>query len=194
MYNKTSEKIHICQGDLFQKFDYVRWAFLDSETEEIKIDQITIPFFVVLTQACDLQQDYKDRNENNGGKQDKVIDSVLVCPAYIAELVKQGKHLEKLRITREQYNSERWNVIKRNNNARYHFLKEDKKLKIPELVVDFKQYYTIPTKVMYEILKKHYIGSMKELFLSLKRNEIVGTERTFLRDLPTILVVLVYLK
>lgn len=56
MYEKDSKKHGISQGDLFQDFNYVRWAELiegNIETDEIEIetDEIEIPFFVVLTQS-----------------------------------------------------------------------------------------------------------------------------------------------
>lgn len=169
MYEKDSKKHGISQGDLFQDFNYVRWAELiegNIETDEIEIetDEIEIPFFVVLTQSCDLEKDFEDRNKSEKEKRDKYIQSILVGPAYIADLVRSGKHLEKAGLIMENYNSKRWNIIKKNNNERYHFLERNEELGIPDLVIDFKQYYTIPTYILYKFYKNHFVGSLKPLF------------------------------
>ena len=137
MYKKDLEKSEILQGDIFQNFTYIRWA--DEENDEVKI-----PFFVVLTQACDLEQDFKERDKEKYEKRDKYLPSLLICPAYIAMLVKEGKHLEQDNLLREQYpDKPRWNAIISNNHARYHFLKSDTSIGLPELIIDFKHYYTI---------------------------------------------------
>ena len=162
MYAKDDKKYKITQGDIFQNFDYVRWAELVEEN--IEIDEITIPFFVVLSQSCDLDHDFEDRNKTSKEKRDKYIQSILVCPAYIADLVRAGKHLEGLDLVMETYNSKRWKQIKENNNERYHFLEKNEKIGLPDLVIDFKQYYTIPTHILYKLYKDHYVGSLKQLF------------------------------
>ncbi|GAG13585.1 unnamed protein product, partial [marine sediment metagenome] len=130
----------------------------------IEIDGIEIPFFVVLTQSCDLDRDFKDRNKCRTEKRDKYIQSILVCPAYIADLVRHGKHLEGDDLIMENYNHHKWPIIKKNNNARYHFLEKNDELGLPNLVIDFKQYYTIATHILYKLYKIHYVGSLKPLF------------------------------
>lgn len=35
---------------------------------------------------------------------------------------------------------------------------------IPELVIDFKHYYTIPTEEMYEAYKENYLASVEPLY------------------------------
>ncbi len=64
----------------------------------------------------------------------------------------------------ETYNSERWGVIKKNKNERYHFLEKNEELCLPNLIIDFKQYYTIPTHILYKLYKDHFVGSLKPLF------------------------------
>ena len=164
MYHKEENKKFIIQGDIFRSFTYVRWAKLNTSSGNVDIDEIKIPFFVVLTQACDLKQDFQDRSKKESEKRDKYIESVLVCPAYIATSVKTGSHLKELKIQSESYNRDRWKIIEKNNNPRYHFLKENPSLKIPNLVIDFKQYYTIPTQILYELFEDHYLGALQDLF------------------------------
>ncbi|MCK4521179.1 MAG: hypothetical protein KAU20_01305 [Nanoarchaeota archaeon] len=162
MYIKEDNKYQISQGDIFQNFEYVRWAKLVNG--DLEVDSIKIPFFIVLTQSCDLEQDFEDRNKLKSEKRDKYIQSILVCPAYIAESLRYGNHLKKFDLIMESYNSKTWPNIRENNNPRYHFLGKNNELKLPTLVIDFKQYYTIPTHIFYEIYKKHYLGALKPLF------------------------------
>ena len=162
MYEKDNKKHNISQGDIFQDFNYVRWAELIEG--DIEIDEIEIPFFVVLTQSCDLEWDFEDRNKSENEKRDKYIQSILVCPAYIADLVRSGDHLEGVGLIMEKQTSAPWSIIKNNNNKRYHFLEKNEELGIPDLVIDFKQYYTIPTYILYKFYKNHFVGSLKPLF------------------------------
>ena len=162
MYEKDVEKYKISQGDIFQRFNYIRWVELTEGN--IDTDEIEIPFFVVLTQSCDLEEDFKDRGKPKEEKRDKYIQSILVCPAYIANSLRYGKHLKNLGLIMEDYDGKRWGIIKGNNNKRYHFLEKNEELGLPDLVIDFKQYYTVPTYILYKIYKNHYAGSLKPLF------------------------------
>ena len=99
-------------------------------------------FAVVLSQDCDLDQDFKARKGEN--KADKIIPSVLFAEVYTAEelfgLVKS---------------SEIWKRIKQNKDERYHFLQKVEpagdalKEGLPELGIDFKRFFTIPTDEVY---------------------------------------------
>jgi hypothetical protein len=35
---------------------------------------------------------------------------------------------------------------------------------LPDLVIEFKQYYTIPTHILYRFYENHFVGSLKPLF------------------------------
>ena len=150
-FKKEGETIH--QGDIFQDFP----------TITINDFEIDISFFVVLTQACDLEQDYKNRNEEKE-TDDKKIQSVLVCPAYLSNKFRKGEHLNETGLKMEPHNSpSSWNIIKNNNNLRYHLLKGNFSMKVPELIIDFKHYYTIPIEIVYNC-KEHYLCSLDHLF------------------------------
>ena len=88
----------------------------------------------------------------------------MVSPAYLAEKVRSGTHLEELNLLMQNINSLRWSVILKNQNYRYHYLPKDNKLNIPPLVVDFKHYYTIPRDFFYEKFLDNYIGTLDQLF------------------------------
>lgn len=116
---------------------------LDSLTKaQPEIVQIIHEFAVVLSQDCDLEQDFKSRMGEN--KQDKLIPSVLFAEVYKAETLLGRVEGSKM-----------WQRIKQNKDERYHFLQkvepaDDAQSEgLPELGIDFKRYFTIPTDEVY---------------------------------------------
>lgn len=160
IFIKHSEA-RICQGDIFRDFKYSGLIVIN----KISIDEseMIFPYLIVLTQDCDLESDHKNHIESKDN-QDKYLISILVSPGYIAEHFREGNHLEEYHLKMERINHERWQKIENNQNPRYHFLKRKISFQIPDLVIDFKHYYTIPRGVLYNNFGDHYIGSINELF------------------------------
>jgi hypothetical protein len=171
----------ICQGDIFRDLKYPE-RYLPQDID-VDVDELKIPYLVVLSQDCDLLSDCWNRNdilkidcdtgEDCSEKEkdhDKLIPSILVCPAYPVNLFKEGKHLEKFDYQMQDFRKKdtMWNFVITNQNSRYHFLKAKTELEMPKVVIDFKQYYTIPRDILYEILyekfEEHYLLSLNELF------------------------------
>ncbi len=84
------------------------------EPENYKV--LLIPYLSVLSQDCDLESDYWNRKDieskceveedkNKKITNDKFLQSILVCPAYPAKLVKKGTHLEELKLTMQKIDS-----------------------------------------------------------------------------------------
>ncbi|MEA3282021.1 MAG: hypothetical protein U9Q68_05595 [Euryarchaeota archaeon] len=117
-----------------------------------------------MTQDCDLEQDYKNRSEEVREKHDKYMQSILVCPAYPAEKFRVGEHLERINYVMENWGGKQFKKIKDQKYERFHFLGADSKMQVPELVIDFKHYYTIPRNAIYIILDEHYLVTIRELF------------------------------
>lgn len=167
----------ICQGDIFVKFKYpVRYLPKDHEFD---VDELTIPYLVVLSQDCDLLSDCWNRNEiqtidcdtgedcsEKEKDHDKLIPSILVCPAYPAKIFKKGKHLEKFDYQMQDFRKKgtMWNFVVTNQNPRYHFLKRKAGTQMPDVIIDFKQYYTIPRDLLYERFDEHYLMTLNALF------------------------------
>lgn len=159
-YSKT----RVCQGDILRDFPIIEWEFTDSSYKKYNIIKNTLPYIVVMTQDCDLEQDYKNRNEEVCEKHDKHMQSILVCPAYPAEKFRIGEHLEHTGRVMEKWNSERFKKIKDQKNERFHFLGANSKMQVPELVIDFKHYYTMPRNAIYMMVGEHYLVTIRELF------------------------------
>lgn len=151
----------ICQGDIYKDVE-ISFGIESDGTEKI----IEFPYIVVLTQDCDLEQDHDNQKiieTNPTSKTDKILQSILVSPAYLADSLKQGTHLNDLGLVMEYQGTDAWKLIKSNQKARYYFLNAYPDLQIPELVIDFKHYYTIYKKRLIG-LQNNYIGSINELF------------------------------
>jgi hypothetical protein len=149
----------ILQGDILRdvKFNYA--------IHETSIIEYFFPYMVVLSQDCDLEQDFDNRKEDGFDKKhDKYIYSILVCPAYLSEDFRKGEHLKSFDFRMESKNSKQFSDIKINQNPRYHYLEHYPEFQIPSMVLDFKHYFTFNTDYLYYIHKEHYVASLNELF------------------------------
>jgi hypothetical protein len=148
--------IRICQGDIYSNIA------ISGELEVI------FDFCVVLTQDCDLQQDYdavarledygklgQASNNTQAPNQDKFLNSVLITPAFLASSVATGEHMSAVGWKRRPINMNKseGERIKNNKDVRYYFLAADVKREIPELIIDFKLYYTVPKKFLVNRIK-----------------------------------------
>lgn len=170
----------IFQGDILRDFKYPAWNLARKVDGELI--ELTIPYLIVMTQDCDLESDRRNHDdlfkllgedcnyldeekESEKENHDKFLHSILVCPAYPAKQLKKGNHLKGLGLKMQKIDSStQWNFIKNNQNPRYHFLRKDVELQIPDLVIDFKHYYTVPRDILYDTIKDHYLGTISELF------------------------------
>jgi hypothetical protein len=97
-------------------------------------------FAVVLTQSCDLAQDFRSRKENKPSQ----IPDVLFCQVPPA-----------IELKTPELNAKIWDRVKINKDERYHFLEAVPKdfdsagEGLPELGIDFKRYFTVPTNEVY---------------------------------------------
>ena len=57
--DKNSKGARISQGDIYKDVEFIEYAI--EKEGVIQISKIVFPFVVVLTQDCDLKQDYRVR-------------------------------------------------------------------------------------------------------------------------------------
>lgn len=136
-------------------------------TGGLEMAEWEFPYAVAMSQDCDLSEDHKAREQRHKGdlekNHDKFLRAVLMCPAYMATPFRDGTHLECLGFAMEKQNSDKYRAIKRNQNPRYHFLAAWTPLQVPELVIDFKHFFTIPTELLrYNYgTEQHHIARLK---------------------------------
>jgi hypothetical protein len=113
----------------------------NSTNPAVKIERYE--FAVVLSQICDLQQDFAARQHGKS-----VLSDILLCQTPTAEQLRGTDGL----------NSTIWSQVKINKHERYHFLETipaDCDLLgqgLPEMGVDFRRYFTIPAAELYSVV------------------------------------------
>ena len=154
-------KTRICQGDIFKNLLISIGSGSDTyhELRDLK-------HAVVLSQDCDLEQDFTERNSEHSGQeeQDKHIDTILICPAYGFEDFTKGEHIAGRRM--KPFESSKLRDRLKGNDVfkRYHYLSEDLENGIVELVVDFKHFITAPRSLLYNSRKEKYIATINEIY------------------------------
>lgn len=134
----------ISQGDIYRDVEFVEYVV--EKKGIIEVSKIIFPFVIVLTQDCDLEQDYKIRYPKTPPQtKDKLILSVLVAPIYNVEHVYSGEHLDQLgmnmRLIPRKHTE--GNFLVDNKLPRYHYLDFPSGLQIAPSVIDFKHYFSV---------------------------------------------------
>ena len=155
------------QGDIYKDVKLIQDITYSESPEgekEWNFNEVTYNYSIILTQECDLEQDFKNRKEENEDH-DKYIPMILMAPAYLAESLRYGGHLEDYGKKMQRINSKEWDKIKKQENKRYHHLKVDIDKNIPEFTIDFKHFYAISRDYFYNnIMKESYIASLTILY------------------------------
>lgn len=164
-------KKELQQGDILRgvSFQYVspdeqgRYAF-------------PFPYAVILSQACDLEQHFVQSKTNAAAvrgtegaveKFDKILDTILVCPAFPSEAFLTGTHIEGR--VMNSFDSPkgqtrmREKLVSNDPMSRYHYLPAMVTV-FPELVIDFKRFHTVPVEILLEEYETTYLASLRELF------------------------------
>jgi len=153
----------VCQGDILRdlKFKAVK--------EEEHLFDIFLPYAIVLSQDCDLHYGLtiqtNPTDQSDGQLHNQFLPNILFSPAFPAELAKDGTHLYGLfNVVQDKKDSQTWKLIKQNHNERYYFLQAHTDYQIPDLLIDFKTYYTLPKDYFLSLYNACYLATVNELF------------------------------
>lgn len=137
------------QGEIISNLIQTRLKAENHPPGELDIfDYERHPYLIVVTQDCDLEQDFKARHGD--GKPHRLLPNVLLCMVHTAEDLVH--HPDQSTIFKS---STVRNNFLTNKDERYHFLQavrpeEDARGEgLPELGVEFKSYLTIPIEELY---------------------------------------------
>ena len=132
----VANRIH--QGDILTDLSFY------FATTDYQADPTSIRYAVVMSQDCDLEQDYFSREKAKtppahssnqaAAKHDKYLPTVLVCPAYSFESFTQGQHLNDWQMRKFVSKDDLSDLkrIKKNDQfKRYHYFESDDILKVP---------------------------------------------------------------
>jgi hypothetical protein len=160
----THDCTRISQGDILRGFTFVMVGKGGAQIE------VKFQYIVVFSQDCDLEHGTKviELLKKAQGAEvvfNQYLHNILFIPAFPAEQMREGNHLPQLyNIKSDRIASDLWKPIKKNENARYHFLPACPNLQIPELMLDFKAYYTLPFEGFLESYESQYLATINELF------------------------------
>jgi len=159
------DQTRISQGDIYKDIEYIEYVF--EKDGYIEISKIIFPLVVVLTQDCDLAQDFKFREATDKTK-DKILFSVLVAPMYNADDVFNGTHLDDIYEQEKSMESiprkTPGKFLKQNERCRYHYLEFPEDTPIVPAIIDFKHYFSININQLLSCRKEHFVCRMSELY------------------------------
>ena len=147
-HDETKE--HLSQGDVLSGVVHSIYSSNDNQIEEY---QIEYEYAIVATQECDLIFDHQERQsgESDTAKaNNKKIHQILLLPAYRASDFFDGKHLQDLNLEMRQIGAKEQLKFENDDFDRYHYFKQSVELDTPDLIVDFKHYFTVPRDHLYE--------------------------------------------
>lgn len=164
---KKTKIPRVCQGDILQNIDFIE--YLSDKKGVIEISKITFPYVIILTQDCELQQDYKHRAQFEKSvrqSQNKLLLSVLVAPLYNAEHVFLGQHLEEIGLSAPSINprSSKGKALIQNEVPRYHYLDFPENISISSSIIDFKHYFSLNVELLRQLKTKQFVCKISELY------------------------------
>lgn len=120
--------------------------------DSIQVTRRVHPYAIVMSQDCDLEQDHLARVAQGGGVlaggPDRLLPNVIFCEVVEASTLRLQDGL----------NSDLWRRVLRNSHQRYQYLskvppaRDRSRTGLPDLGIDFKKYFTVPTSFVYEQL------------------------------------------
>jgi len=139
----------VWQGEILETLVQIKLNLENIEGGEegtIEVNPVTHDLVVVMSQDCDLEQDYVRRQGAAAG----TLPNVLFCDVYRAEILRAKLHGE-VQLSRQDWKKR----IAQNQNERFHYLQrvepnEDLRGQgLPALAIDFKIYFSLPTDELY---------------------------------------------
>lgn len=161
----TDHNQRISQGDIYRNIEYVEYVV--EKDGIVEISKIEYPLVIVLTQDCDLEQDFKQRlTSNKIPNHDKWLVSVLVAPLYNVEHFYLGEHLTELGYEMQKINKSKTPgmYLRDNQIPRFHYLEFPDTAHIVPSVIDFKHYFSVDVHYLHGAINSLYVCSVKELY------------------------------
>jgi len=142
IYECSQVGVALRQGELLTDLKQPLLTLESVGTEHPRVRFENHPFAIVLSQDCDLSQDWRRAQEPD--LQLRQLPAVLFAQAQAVTTLRN-----------EIKKTEHWQRLVLNKDERYHFLEAVPKdidalgIGLPELGIDFKRYFTIPTDEVY---------------------------------------------
>ena len=151
IYHPSSSTGPLRQGEILTEFEQ---PVVISLGEQPKIDIVSHPYVIVLTQDCDLAWDFKARETSSSDDTERTIPAIAFCQVTTAQAL---RYRDADKSTKE-INKKVWELIRTNRAERYHFLEKVESQSdslgqgLPELGADFKKCFSVETDLVYSHL------------------------------------------
>lgn len=162
---KTGKASRLTQGDIIKSVEYIE--HISERDGTIEVAKIVFPLSIVLTQDCDLAQDYKFRwSKQATSNEDKWLMSVIMAPLYNVEHVFTGDHLSDIGMKMNSISRSRTpgKSLKNNETPRYHYLEFPPSSSIVPSVIDFKHYFTANVAHLKKHKGSNFVCQVGELY------------------------------
>lgn len=157
MTAKYFKNPQVTQGAILANFIVFSMAE-DDTAESGAIKEILLPYCVIVSQACDIEQSNNDTG---------FLPNIMILPLYTLDSFKDGEHLEKCGysgIKQEPFGNKKIEkLVKNSEYSRYHFLQKESEFIEHDIVADFKHYYTIPKGLVLNQFEKKYVSTINYL-------------------------------
>jgi hypothetical protein len=162
---RTRNLSRISQGDVYREVEFLE--YIAEKEGNIEISKIVFPLVIVLTQDCDLYQDFKFRfGRPRPTTQDKLLLSVLVAPLYNVEHLYLGEHLSQLDIQMSTINKGKTpgKNLRNNETLRYHYIEFPDDVQVVPSVIDFKHYFSVNVQYLKRIKNTNFVCTVSPLY------------------------------
>lgn len=162
----TPNRDKIEQCDIFRDIVFIESAVV--EGDEAVISEMHFPFAMCMSQSCDLESDLRDRAKPEGSFRGNMLLQIIMVPLFPVEQFADGSHWGSVILCQCIGSANLENLIKKNRDARYHYIRFPDEVKFGPFVADFKHFFTMSRDCLYDNMEKR-ICSIKPLY----RDDIV---------------------
>lgn len=129
---------------------------VDGVLGSARLDPIIYPYVIVVSQGCDLEWDFKARSDDQVSRH-KLLAHTLFCGLFPRDEI----------IDETKRKTEAFKRIREAQDERYHYLApapiNQTERSLPELVIDFKSAFSLPTEFVYWLVSTAQVTREGEL-------------------------------
>lgn len=162
---RVSKESRVSQGDVIRNVELIE--YVSEKNGNLEISKILFPLVIVLTQDCDLEQDFRFRwSKKDTKNQDKWLLSTIVAPLYNLEHVFTGEHLSDIDMNMISISRKKTpgRNLTNNETPRYHYLDFPENIPIVPSVIDFKHYFTVGVPNLKKLKKSNFVCKLSDLY------------------------------
>jgi len=148
-YSESVQGGPLRQGEILSSLtQHILVSGAGNEMNEVLVRTKIHPFVVILSQDCDLAQDFTNR-QNSTLDSRQSLPNVLLCEMDLADAIKtKGDQVAR--------GSDIWKRVIQNKDERFQFLRavpceaDAQRKGVEALIADFKHTFSIPTESVYK--------------------------------------------